>query len=86
MTTDEDKTWWSNVTQYPISAQITIKGLLRPATLMDYVRLNVIYFGQKHIASGLYIVTKQIDTISETGYRTQLFLTKIAGDNEEDYR
>lgn len=86
MTTDEDKTWWSNVTQYPISAQITIKGLLRPATLMDYVRLNVIYFGQKHIASGLYIVTKQIDTISETGYRTQLSLTKIAGDNEEDYR
>lgn len=86
VTRNQDKTWWSNVTQYPISATITIKGLLRPATLMEYVRLNVIYFGKKHIASGLYIVTKQLDSISEQGYRTTLSLTKIGGDNEEDYQ
>ncbi len=78
-------TWWSNVTQYPISASITIKGLLRPATLMSYVRLNVLYYGIKHSHSGLYIVTQQIDTINEQGYRTQLSLTRVAGDNEENY-
>lgn len=77
-----DKTWWTKVTQYPINANITVQGLLIPATLMTYVRLNVIFpGGSKHIASGLYLVTRQQDSISESGYTTQLSLTKIAGDN-----
>ena len=79
----EDISWYTKLTKFPISAAITIQGLLRPATLMTYIRINVIFpGGHKHIASGLYIVTKQIDTINANGYRTQLSLTKIAGDNE----
>ena len=55
---------------------------MRPATLMSYVRLNVIFpGGHKHISSGLYLVTKQQDVIDFGGYRTTLSLTKIAGDN-----
>ena len=76
----DDITWWSKVTQYPISATIKLKGLLRPALLMEYVRLNVLFHGKKHISSGLYIITKQVDTIDGSGYRTQLNLTKINGD------
>lgn len=53
---------------------------------MEYVRLNVIYFGKKHTSSGLYIVTKQVDEISGNGYRTTLSLTRIGGDNDEDYQ
>lgn len=47
---------------------------------MQYIRLNV-YFpgGGKHISSGLYIVTAQVDSISESGYRTTLELTRIDG-------
>lgn len=80
--TTKDIVWYTKLTKYPISATLTIQGLLRPATLMQYLRLNVIFpGGHKHIASGLYIVTKQKDDINESGYRTTLSLTKIAGDN-----
>lgn len=75
----QDAVWWSRMTQYPISASVTIQGLLRPATLMTYVRLNVIFpGGQKHITSGLYIITSQKDEINESGYRTTLGLTRIS--------
>lgn len=79
--TISDENWWNLITQYPINASITILGLLRPATLMQYVRLNVVFpGGHKHISSGLYLVTKQEDAIDSNGYRTTLGLTKIAGD------
>ena len=82
--TAKDTVWWTKATKYPITATITIQGLLRPATLMQYLRLNVIFpGGHKHLASGLYIVTKQIDSINASGYTTQLTLTKINGDNTE---
>jgi hypothetical protein len=46
---------------------------------MQYLRLNVVFpGGNKHISSGLYIVTKQVDNISESGYRTTLSLTRIS--------
>lgn len=82
-TRTEDITWWTKVTKYPIKATITVQGLLRPAILMSHVRLNVIYpGGRKHVSSGLYLVTQQRDQIDSNGYRTQLQLTKIAGDND----
>jgi hypothetical protein len=70
------------MTKYPIKASITIQGLLRPAMLMSYVRLNVIFpGGNKHISSGLYLVTEQKDRIDgSVGYKTTLQLTKISGD------
>lgn len=81
-TRPEDIQWYTKITKYPINASITIQGLLRPATLMQYIRLNTIFpGGHKHISSGLYIVTKQVDTIDSNGYRTQLSLTKISGDD-----
>ncbi len=83
--TSKDIVWYTKLTKYPISATLTIQGLLRPATLMQYLRLNVIFpGGHKHIASGLYIVTKQVDDISDQGYKTTLSLTKIGGDNDID--
>lgn len=82
-TRDTEKIWWSKITQYPISATISIKGLLRPAILMQYVKLNVLFFGRKHIASGTYIVTKQTDQIDGSGYRTTLGLTRVTGDTEQ---
>ena len=85
ITRDSDKTWWSKITQYPISANITIKGLLRPATLMQYVKLNILFFGRKHIASGTYIVTKQTDQIDGNGYRTTLGLTRVVGEGGDEY-
>jgi hypothetical protein len=82
--TAKDTVWWTKATKYPITATITIQGLLRPATLMQYLRLNIIFpGGHEHLASGLYIVTKQIDSINSQGYTTQLTLTRIGGDNEK---
>lgn len=42
-TNTEDTSWYTKVTKYPIGASVTLQGLLRPATLMTYVRLNVIF-------------------------------------------
>ena len=78
----QDIAWWTKITKYPTSGSITIQGLLRPAMLMQYLRLNVIFpGGHKHISSGLYIVTKQVDQIDSQGYKSTLSLTKISGDN-----
>ena len=48
--------------------------------LMTYVKINAVFFGQRHISSGLYIVTRQEDNVSGAGYSTILSLTRIAGD------
>lgn len=73
--------WWTQMTQFPISASLTIKGLTRPSILMTYVKLNVWFAGgQKHITSGTYIITEQTDTINTSGYSTTLKLLRIGGD------
>lgn len=76
-TTEADKGWWTTVTQYPITATLTIQGLVRPSILMTYIKLNVLFFGRKHISSGYYIITKQVDQINAAGYKTTLSLTRI---------
>lgn len=76
-TTAADRTWWSDVTQFPIHATLTIRGLLRAAILMSYVRVNVFFYGRQHNASGLYCITQQVDNISESGYTTTLSLVRI---------
>jgi hypothetical protein len=78
---ETNKTWWSQMTQFPISAKLTLKGLVRPVILMDYIKLNVLFYGNKHISSGVYAITKQTDSISSSGYRTTLSLVRIEGDS-----
>ena len=80
--TETQKTWWTNMTQFPIKAELTIKGLVRSTMLMTYLRVNAMFYGQRHIASGLYTITKQIDSIDGNGYRTRLSLLRVAGDND----
>lgn len=81
-TTEPQRAWWTTMTKFPITATLTIKGLLRPAMLMTYVKINALFYGQRHISSGLYIITRQQDSISGGGYRTVLTLTRVAGDND----
>ena len=82
ITTEAQKNWWTQMTQFPIKATLQIKGLLRPSMLMSYVRVNAFFYGQKHISSGLYVITKQVDEINKSGYRTTLSLVRIGGDND----
>lgn len=79
---ENDSTWWTKVTQYPIEASITVTGLLRPAVLMTYVKINTWYFGKKHISSGYYLITSQEDSIGMDGYKTTLGLLRVAPDEE----
>lgn len=73
--------WWTKMTQFPVEATLTIKGLTRPSILMTYVKVNVLFNGAvKHISSGLYIITKQVDTIDSSGYKTTLTLLRVGGD------
>ena len=83
-TNASDQVWWTKATQFPINAYMKVQGLLRPATLLQYVRLNVIFpGGNKHLSSGLYIVTKQVDNLGPNGYATNLWLTRIKGDQDK---
>lgn len=85
---ESDKTWWTKVTEFPIQATITLKGLLKPAILMQYLKVNMWFYGHKHASSGYYIITSQTDRIDQSnGYTTTLELTRVAGDevNEKDY-
>jgi len=80
--TETERNWWTQMTQYPITATITIGGLLRPAILMTQVKLNMYFYGKKYIYSGTYIITKQVDTVSSSGYFTKLTMTRVSGDSE----
>ncbi len=79
-TTESSKTWWTSMTEFPVTATLTIKGLMRPSILMSKVRINSYFYGNKHISSGLYIITRQEDSVSSSGYRTTLTLTRIGAD------
>lgn len=82
ITTEASRTWWSMMTQFPLQATLTIQGLLRPSTLMSYVKVNVYFYSHKHVSSGLYIITKQVDTISNKGYKTTLNLLRVGEDTD----
>lgn len=82
-TTEANKSWWTRVTQFPIKASITFKGLLRPAILMTHVKVNVYFYGRKHISSGIYVVTKELDNIGMDGFKTTLELLRIDAEELE---
>lgn len=76
-TTSEDKAWWSSMVNFPITATLKIKGLIKPAILMSYVYIDARFYGREHYSSGYYMITKQIDEVSSAGYRTTLSLTRV---------
>ena len=84
-TTSEDKTWWTNMVNYPIKATLKIKGLIKPAILMSYIYIDARFFGKQHYSSGYYIITKQVDNVDSSGYRTTLSLLKVGGESENGY-
>lgn len=80
-TTDADINWFNRVSQYPITATLTIKGLVRASILMSYLKVNTLFYGRKHNTSGLYVITKQTDIINSQGFKTTLELLKVEGDS-----
>ena len=84
VTTEVEKSWWTRVTEFPIRATITFKGLLRPALLMTHVRLNIYFYGRTYVDSGLYIVTKEQDEVSTSGFTTTLSLLRIGKSEPSD--
>ena len=71
------KNWWTQMTTFPINASVTLKGLMKPVMLMDYIIVKVVFYGQEHITSGVYVITGQKDTLSGDGFRTTLALTRV---------
>ena len=77
ITNEIQKNWWTQMINFPINASLTLKGLMKPIMLMDYVIVNVVFYGQQHITSGIYTITGQKDILSGDGFRTVLALTRI---------
>ena len=71
--------WWNNMTSYPVTAKLVTRGLIKPSILCDYLRVNVLFFGQPYTLSGYYMVVGQVDTVSRSGYRTELSLIRVKG-------
>ena len=63
--------------EYPVSAQLTLKGLLKPISLMDYINIDVRFYGVKHFTSGLYVITSHQDTLSGAGFKSNLGLIRV---------
>lgn len=49
---------------------------------MEYIKVNVYYFGNKHISSGVYVVTAQEDSVGVQGFKTTLQLVRVMGDTD----
>ena len=78
ITQPEDENWWKNVTQYPLSATLTIRGLLRPAILMSKIDIGCFFYGKLYAGgTGSYIVTQQTDSIDTQGFYTTLKLVRV---------
>lgn len=75
-----NKNWWSDMVNFPITAQLTLRGLLRRSLLMEHIYVNVYFYGQKHYTSGLYVITAQTDKLSGSGFRTVLDLTRVGNE------
>lgn len=82
ITHSNDINWWNNVTSFPINATVKLKGVLRPTILMTKVKLSVLFYGNAHVSSGLYLINKQVDTVDSSGCWTTLNLVRIDGDYE----
>lgn len=74
----ESMNWWEYVRSYPVSATVTIKGLMKPVILMENVYIFSQIYGQEDLASGLYSIVGQTDTINGGGCSTTLQLLKIS--------
>ena len=72
--------WWKDVTEFPIQAKVTLKGVTKPVMLMSYVKINCLFYGAKDLASGLYVVTNQEDRVSSNGCTTTLTLLRLSED------
>lgn len=81
--TDISNNWWTNVTEFPITATLECRGLLSPLLLMTYIKINCLYYGQQRLTSGVYIVTGQQDILTGSGYRTILSLLRVAGPKQQ---
>lgn len=79
-TNSAEKSWWTLMTQFPVTATLQIKGLVRPSILMSYVKINTVFYGQRHTSSGIYLITKQEDQIDGSGYKTTLTLLRVYGE------
>ena len=79
MLSNINSNWWTQVTEFPISATLTCRGLLSPLLLLTYIKINCIYYGSDRINSGIYIVTGQTDTLNGSGFKTTLSLLRVAG-------
>lgn len=71
------KNWWTQMVKFPITASLTIKGLLKPIMLMDYINIDVLFYGVPHITSGVYAIVGQTDRLSGIGYTTTLSLIRV---------
>ena len=72
-----NKNWWTQMIKFPLTASLTIKGLLKPVMLMDYIKINVVFYGAQHITSGIYAITGQHDFLSGSGFKTTLSLVRV---------
>ena len=71
------ESWKNFVEAYPISATLTIKGLMKPVSLMEKVYVYSQFYGERDLATGLYSIIGQHDSISGNGYNTTLYLLKV---------
>lgn len=77
--TEAEKTWWAKMTSYPVNAKLVLRGLVKNVELLSMIRINVLFYGKKHIHSGIYAINGHTDTVDDSGFRTTLTLIRVGG-------
>lgn len=70
--------WWEYVRSYPVSASLTIKGLMKPVMLIENIYIYSTFYGQEDLATGIYSIIGQKDRVDGSGYSTTLELLKVS--------
>jgi hypothetical protein len=78
-TTDVAANWWSQMVNYPISAILTIRGLIRPSILTTAVNINHWFYGQKFSTSGRYRIISDTVRLSGSGFFEDIGCLRVSG-------
>jgi hypothetical protein len=77
-TTDVAANWWSLMVNFPLTAEITIRGLIRPSILTSAININHWFYGQKYTTSGRYRIISDSVILNSNGFRERLGLLRVS--------
>ena len=85
LSTIQEYSNWSFVTQYPYQATMTTIGCPCEVPMTGKIKINALMGEELHHSSGIYMVLKKTDTINNSGFWSDFELFKIQRGYDPEY-